>query len=93
MIFIIYLSVIQITPVCYQTGVEKSAVFIPMGFDLSCQRDDAVVLTLIFHNAGQGCFNIGIFDQQTHAAAQFALNGPWCRSNAVFHIGFQKQIP
>ena len=52
-----------------------------------------MVLTLIFHNAGQGRFNIGIFNQKTHAAAELALNSPGCRSNPVFDIVLQEKIP
>ena len=38
------------------------------------------------HDAGQRQGNVGILDQQAHAAAQLPLDGPGCRSNAVLHI-------
>ena len=70
-----------------------SAVPVPVGFDLSRQRHNAVVLSFIFHDAGQGSFDIRLFDQQAHTAAQLSLNGPGRRGNAVFDAGFQQQIP
>ena len=61
-----------------------SAVFIPVGSDLSCQRHDAVVFSLLFHDAAKNTLNVGILDQQAHAAAEFTLNGPGGRGDAVF---------
>ena len=52
-----------------------------------------MVLTLIFHNAGQRRFNVIIFDQKTHTAAELSLNSPGCRSDPVFDIVFQEKIP
>ena len=69
-----------------------SAVFIPVGPHLSRQGNDAVVLSPVLHTAGQSGFAVRIFDQQAHAAAELTLNGPGCRSNAVFHIVLQQQI-
>lgn len=65
-------------------GAHRSAIFIPVGTHLACQRDDAVVFSLLFHDAVEDPFHIGILDQQAHAAAEFALNGPGGRGDAVF---------
>ena len=70
-----------------------SAVFIPVGSDLSCQRHDAVVFSLLFHDAAKNTLNVGILDQQAHAAAQLSLDGPGCRSNPVLDVMLQEQIP
>ena len=64
-----------------------------MGFDLSGQRHNAVIFSLVFHDAGQRAFNIRIFNQQTHAAGKLSLDGTGRRRNAVFHIVLQKKIP
>ena len=64
-----------------------------MGSDLSRQGDDAVVLTLVFHNTGQAGFDVGIFDEKTHAAAKLSLDGPGCRGDPVFDIMLQQKVP
>ena len=52
-----------------------------------------MVFSLLFHDAAKNTLNVGILDQQAHAAAEFALNGPGGRGNAVFMACFQQQIP
>ena len=64
-----------------------------MGLDLSGKRDDAVIRSFLFHDTGQAVADIRILDQQAHAAAELALDRSGRRSNAVFYIVFQQQIP
>ena len=71
----------------------ESAISIPMGFDLIPQRHDAVVFTIVLHDAGQSSFDVRILNEQTHAAAQFTLNTPGGRSNTVFDVMLQQKIP
>jgi hypothetical protein len=70
-----------------------SAVLIPVGAHLPRQRDDAVVFSLLCCDAGQAAFDITVFDQKTHAAAEFTLDSPGGRSDPVFHIVLQEKIP
>jgi hypothetical protein len=69
------------------------AILVPMGSDLVCQWHDAMVFSLVFHDAGQCSLNVLIFNQKTHTAAQFSLNASGCRCNAVLYAMLQQQIP
>ena len=61
-------------------------VFIPVGFHLPFQRDDVIILGVMLRDADPGGFQVGRLDQQRHAAAELALNGPGRRGDAVFDI-------
>ena len=93
MILFVYLSEKQVIPLSETGQGKKSAIFIPVGPDLTGQGNNAMILSFVFHNTCQGSFHIRILNQQTHAAAQLSLNGPGCRSNAVFHAVLQQQVP
>ena len=69
------------------------AVLVPVGAHLSRQGNDAMVLALLLCDAVQAAFDIAVFDQQAHAAAQLSLNGSGSRSDAVFDAVLQQQIP
>ena len=52
-----------------------------------------MVLAFLLCDAGQAAFDIAVLDQQAHAAAELALNGPGSRGDAVFVAVLQKQVP
>ena len=70
-----------------------SAIFVPVGPELSGKGTDAVVGSFLFHDAVQGGFDIRILDQQAHAAGEFSLNGPGRRCDPVFHPVDKQQVP
>ena len=77
-----------------QTGGSSiSAISVPVRLNLSRKRYNTVVYALVFHDTGQAGFDVGIFDEKTHAAAELSLDGPGCRGDPVFHIVLQEQIP
>lgn len=93
MILFVYLSGKQVIPLSETGQGKKSAIFIPVGPDLSGKGNNTMVFSFVFYDAGQGRFYVRILDQQTHAAAEFSLNGAGCRGDAIFDTVFQQQIP
>ena len=93
MILFVYLSEKQVIPLSETGQGKKSAIFIPVGPDLTGQGNNAMILSFVFHNTCQGSFHIRILNQQAHAAAELTLNSAGRRSDPVFHIVLQEQIP
>ena len=65
---------------------------IPAGFDLSLQRDNAVIFPLGLLNASLGCFQISRFDQQGHPAGKLTLDSSRRRGDPVFNAVLRQEV-
>ena len=72
---------------------DSLAVFIPVGLDLACQRDNGVVWRVMSINAGFGGIHIPGAEKKTHSAGKLPLNRPGSRGNSVGNVLCQQQIP